>query len=433
MARAARSPKAQRLEDTPEFAAALAALPDSVDELPCIADQMELVFHDAMLAGDEAARQEAITTYEAVIYKMNGGTFFGCKANCDSPAWVLMERHAAEPGQVPRWGQKGEFLVTLADGLRIYVRFLNGGLSMNGAIELHAVDVGKPFPSSSGYRHHYFQLASHEGRSVAEAVRLEIEHCVTHFGLTDLDGPVAKNHLPAWLTAALASEQADGQLSMFADQPPAKRRGRPATGKAKPAAQRAKEYRDRQREKRAEAEAIGVSPTGDRKLDEAFQRPGHIGREKESLRNLVLICTLRRRNSQHAELIRTIQGLQARLRAAGLSDEVPAQGFKGQPYYWNENPPVDYRPTGPEGDSTPHSSEEEAIKWAPNYAEQEDAGRLARALEEERAKTEQLKHRIRGLENENALVVAERTKAFAEVDRVRELLQAVETEINALA
>ena len=52
------------------------------------------------------------------------------------------------------------------------------------------------------------------------------------------------------------------------------------------------------------------------------------------------IGILRLRNSQHAELLRAVEVLQARLREAGLSDDLGR-------WYWNQTPPRDYRPTTP--------------------------------------------------------------------------------------
>lgn len=101
-------------------------------------------------------------------------------------------------------------------------------------------------------------------------------------------------------------------------------------------------------------ESAGTSPTGDRVLDEAFASPAHTGAPRESLRNLVLICTLRRRNSQHAELLRTVELFQKRLCRLGHSDALPAKQKNGSYWYWNDNPPIDYRGADPKGDHTPH-------------------------------------------------------------------------------
>lgn len=139
---------------------------------------------------------------------------------------------------------------------------------------------------------------------------------------------------------------------------PAKRgRGRPKKADALSNADRQARFKQK---KRDEAAGQSVSHTGDSRLDAAFARPGF--HERESARNLVLICALRQRNSQHAELIRRVQILEARLRNAGVPSDV-SQGFKGKAYHWNEDPPVDYRPTDPRGDHTDHPDSAEADFW----------------------------------------------------------------------
>lgn len=244
------------LEERPAFKAAVAALPETDEELFHLADQMVLMFNDAALAGDETALEDAATVYQAVIYRMNGDTFFGCQAEADRPGRVMAARHTAPAGQVPTWGQEGEFLVTLTNGCRIRVAFHSRGLHLMTTLDLNAVDHDRPFVSNTGYRHHTMRMADHFGRSVAEAVRLEVEENAAQWGMVAIDHP-APAQRPAWLKAALAPVADDGQLAMFADQPAPKRRGRKPTGQAMTPAQRAEAYRKRQKEKR---EAEGMKP-----------------------------------------------------------------------------------------------------------------------------------------------------------------------------
>lgn len=255
MAKATRK-KHVPLEETSAFKAALTALPETEAELLHLADQMGLMFNDAALAGDETALEDAATVYQAVVYRMNGNTFFGCQAEDGRSGRVLCERHTSPPGQVPRWGQEGEFLVTLTNGCRVRVGFHARGLSLINTLDLNAVDYDQPFPSYTGYRHYTMRMADHFGRSVAEAVRLELDEYVAKEGMTTIVHPAPKQQ-PAWLKAALAPVADDGQLAMFADQPPPKRRGRKPTGQAMTPAQRAEAYRKRQKEKR---EAEGMKP-----------------------------------------------------------------------------------------------------------------------------------------------------------------------------
>lgn len=139
------------------------------------------------------------------------------------------------------------------------------------------------------------------------------------------------------------------------------RRGRPSTGKAKTQAQIQREYRQRQKAKKNFGNVMdNASATGDRVLDDAFKPPGY---PRESMRNLVLICTLRLRNSQHAELLRAVDFLQSKLRNLGHSDALPGKQKDGGYWYWNESPPVDYRSSDTEGDHTPHPTDDEARYW----------------------------------------------------------------------
>lgn len=106
---------------------------------------------------------------------------------------------------------------------------------------------------------------------------------------------------------------------------------------------------------------------------------------------------LRLRNNQHAELANAVEVLQARLRAAGLSDQVTSNT---KPWYWNESPLADYRATS-----------------APEYME-----RQTRKLSPADERVE-LARRVEHLEQEQALLVAERTKAFAANRRLTERLR----------
>lgn len=106
---------------------------------------------------------------------------------------------------------------------------------------------------------------------------------------------------------------------------------------------------------------------------------------------------LRLRNNQHAELARAVEVLQARLRAAGLSDQVTSNT---KPWYWNESPLADYRAT-----SAPEYMERQVRKLSPA---------------DERA---ELARRVEHLEKEQALLEAQRYKAFEVNRRLTERLR----------
>jgi hypothetical protein len=96
---------------------------------------------------------------------------------------------------------------------------------------------------------------------------------------------------------------------------------------------------------------------------------------------------LRLRNAQHAELVCAVEVLQARLGVAGLSERV---SDNKQEWYWNPIPHRDYRATS-----------------APEYMERLSA---APSMADDRAS---LHKQIETLEKEQALLEAERNKAFA--------------------
>lgn len=86
----------------------LAELPADRDGLLAAAVAAVVEIDAAVMRGDGAAAEQAGDRYEAIIWKLNGGTNFGCMAD-DEAAGHVIERHcAAVPGEVPLWGCKPE-------------------------------------------------------------------------------------------------------------------------------------------------------------------------------------------------------------------------------------------------------------------------------------------------------------------------------------
>lgn len=143
-----------------------AELPESRAELLAAAAEAARQFDAAVMAEDEAKARTAQEWAEAIVWKLNGGTLFGCRADRDSSAGYVIERHcAAVPGTAPRWGQSGEFLITV-EGIRAVVEYRTdfGGMQH---FSFHAVDLDAPFISETGYRSHFFPLPF--GYTVTEA------------------------------------------------------------------------------------------------------------------------------------------------------------------------------------------------------------------------------------------------------------------------
>ena len=204
------------LEERPEFIAALAALPDDQAELELRALRVRQLYHDAMLAGDEQTLNDASVVYRACVIKLNGGTHFGCS----DIQKALEGKFAASAGQVPGWGQAGEFLLEV-EGMRMVVKMCPDSMSSHCGAELNAIDFDKPFISRTGYRHQYMHASQHLGRTVDQAVRAEVLELLAGEGkaaaIDSEYGAKKDRRTWPWLADALAGVRPDGQLSMFAD------------------------------------------------------------------------------------------------------------------------------------------------------------------------------------------------------------------------
>jgi hypothetical protein len=152
-----------------EQAAKLAAsMPDEQGALLELAAGAVDDLHGAVLVDDAERAAGAMARYEAVIWKMNGGAFFGCNADYDSPGNVV-ERHCqADTGAVPKWGQKGAF-VAVVDGMRVLVEFGSLGSQGTAHFSFHAVDLDAWFISETGYRSHFDSLRF--GSTVEDAAK----------------------------------------------------------------------------------------------------------------------------------------------------------------------------------------------------------------------------------------------------------------------
>jgi hypothetical protein len=246
MARKSKSIQYVPLEERPEFIAALAALPSDPAELEVRAARVRQLYHDAMLAGEVQALDDAHLVYEACVIKLNGGTNFGSAVVQDA----LAAKFAAPAGQVPEWEQAGEFLLEV-DGMRMVVKMCPGGLSNHCGAELNAVDFDLPFLSKTGYRHQYIRPAQHVGRTVDQAVRAEVLDLLASEGkavaITREYGEPKDRKVWPWLADALAGVRPDGQLAMFGDAPKDPNAKKPMSNK-----ERQKAFRERQRKLKEE-------------------------------------------------------------------------------------------------------------------------------------------------------------------------------------
>ena len=125
-------------------------LPDDDTAMLDVARRALTAFDEAIRAEDMPAMTAASDQYQAVVWKMNGGTFSGCETQEGSSNRIRFAL-TAEPGKEPIWGQRGEFLVDVA-GVRVVVvsNGGTGGLSLRFC--MHAASAAGPFISETGYR-----------------------------------------------------------------------------------------------------------------------------------------------------------------------------------------------------------------------------------------------------------------------------------------
>lgn len=115
-------------------------LPDERGALLAAAAEAVAAYDAAVMACDDDAADAAIDCLEAVVWKLNGGTFFGSSADDESAGRVVARHCAAAPGSVPLWGQAGEFMIEVA-GMRALVSVSDGFSWRRFHLEFHAVDV----------------------------------------------------------------------------------------------------------------------------------------------------------------------------------------------------------------------------------------------------------------------------------------------------
>nr|BCT99929.1 hypothetical protein [uncultured bacterium] len=155
MAKKRKMPAPQGQDWNTPAAELLAELPTDRDDLLAAAVAAVVEIDAAIMRGDGAAAEAASDRYEAIIWTMNGGTRTGCMAGHDAPGQVIERHCAAVPGEVPLWGQRGQFLVTDGD-MRALVEYETGYSGPLGAhFQFHVIDLDRPFISETGYRSHF--------------------------------------------------------------------------------------------------------------------------------------------------------------------------------------------------------------------------------------------------------------------------------------
>lgn len=157
--------------------------------------------HSAVMAGNIGGAGEARETYDAIIWKLNGGTFFGCKASEDSAGRIVERFCQAVPGIIPMWNQIGEFCISV-NGVRSLVRYnpSYGKSTINFIFE--CLDLDGVFISETGYMSHFGSFCKNcEFRtveSVAKSVFAEFLNTHRRYVKTNNLIYLIKTDLPSW-------------------------------------------------------------------------------------------------------------------------------------------------------------------------------------------------------------------------------------------
>lgn len=180
----------------------LAKVPDTEKaKLKTAADALAS-YHAAVLADDRAKAREASALWGAIIWRLNGDTSLGCSAGDGSAGNRVSEATAAVPGQVPMWGQRGEFVLTY-EGMRVWVVIEGStGTEFSHHFALNIVDTDHVFVSDTGFLSR-FVINPSWGKTVLEAAtEVVAEEYRRRRLLTDEFYPmVAKRTLPDWMQA----------------------------------------------------------------------------------------------------------------------------------------------------------------------------------------------------------------------------------------
>lgn len=245
-------------DERPEFIAAVAALPEAPALLEALAEQYQRTFNAAVLAGNLDSLKAQDDALAAVATKLNGGVVRGALGD-DGPLAAIIARKAPPLGQVPLWGQDGEFLLEV-EGIRIRVRARSSSLNVVLHVDLNVVDLDQLFISETGYRSTYIWADRSLGLTVDQAVRRDVEQMLSAKGgkprMVEPDAYIRERWkgVPTWLEDLLAGVRADGQLLMgFDGESPS-----PATKTTLSNADRQRLFRQRQREQKAAQAAEGV-------------------------------------------------------------------------------------------------------------------------------------------------------------------------------
>lgn len=207
-----------------QVASVAGSLPDSREALLAHAKASMQAFDTGIMVGDEQAAQAAQVNYAAAIWYLNNRTFFGCRGGPDAPGYQVERHCAAEPGKAPRWGQQGEFLVSVG-GMRVLVKTRDDTYAGMARFELHAIEGDRPFLTATGYRSALVPIQA--GTTPEQAAAAFIGGMLAEEGQVMIEAEYrARAHRLAavhWVRSEVANlvagqaigEEEDGQLTWF--------------------------------------------------------------------------------------------------------------------------------------------------------------------------------------------------------------------------
>lgn len=150
------------------MAAESATLPSGQEELLLAARKAAYELHCAFMQGDVLRAGFADERYQAVIWKLNGGTFIGAMSSDIAPGNLVERFCRAAPEEIPGWGQSGVFSIEV-NQIRAQVKYKWLG---QGRVhyEFTALDKGD-FISETGFRSHFDSwMAGHTVEQAAAVI-----------------------------------------------------------------------------------------------------------------------------------------------------------------------------------------------------------------------------------------------------------------------
>lgn len=124
-------------------------LPTDFDALVKVAGVHAREYDRAILYADPDMMLAAMAGFKACVIQANGGDPFASEDGPSAPGPRIRAALRAKPGEVPHWGQTGEFLVE-HNGIKAVVCY--SGLESFMGASLHAATKTGPFVSETGYR-----------------------------------------------------------------------------------------------------------------------------------------------------------------------------------------------------------------------------------------------------------------------------------------